>query len=126
VAFFLAAFVNGRLMKRLYDVTRRYKKSAESELYLINAKEDLRSKLNDALKNSEDSLRTLIESTTPDSFYIGMYSVKMKDGYRLCYILYAHFSLKNCDVAIKNFATGDEAYNKMAAEELLEKLNEKL
>jgi hypothetical protein len=40
--------------------------------------------------------------------------------------LYAHFSLKSCDVAIKDFATDDEAYNKMAAEELLEKLNEKL
>lgn len=124
VAFFIAVFLNGRLMKRLYDVTRRYKKSAESEVRLINAKMEASNKMREiatSLCEAKNLLRD-ISIGEPNSY--GMSQI-CEGTYKGWYVA-AFFGKNGYPVVIKDFATDDEAYNKMAAEELLEKLNEKV
>jgi hypothetical protein len=120
VAFFIAVFLNGRLMKRLYDITRRYKKLSNEHTDVLkdyasiqNTMANIRSRISDNPFVKYSALNEAPDFYTTHPFIFGVR-------------VYACFKDVPIEVAVKDFATDDEAYNKMAAEELLEKLNEKL
>jgi uncharacterized protein YbaA (DUF1428 family) len=116
VAFFIAVFVNGRLMKRLYDVTRRYKRLSDEHETVLK---DYATMANIRSRISDNPLVKYCSLNEAPDFYI-------THPYIFGWRVYACFKDVPIEVVVKDFATDDEAYNKMAAEELLEKLNEKV
>jgi hypothetical protein len=124
-------------MKRLYDVKKRYKKLhdeydglyeanlalARKNIALKEEVERLDKQLHDDFTRSNNPIQRMkayFEMHEPTYFSVG--KLDTPGGF----VVRARFIQIDTFVAVKVFATDDEAYNKMAAEELLEKLNEKL